>query len=209
MRTAPKEDEDEVEARSEEPSQPAPLAHVIGRTRYVVLLAVIAVLLVAISLFLLGAWLAVVNTWEAWVAVFSGELETQELTIVFLEVVSLMLKAVVFYLVGIGLYSLFIAPLNLPIALGVETLNDLETKVVSVVIVIMAVTFLEHFIVWEEPLATLQHGGTAALIIVALVLFQFYNHRATEHQSEHATPRKAKRDLFQKNHEEKQPTSRG
>ena len=44
--------------------------------------------------------------------------------------------------IGVGLYSLFIAPLNLTVSLGVETLSDLESKVLSVVVVIMAVTFL-------------------------------------------------------------------
>ena len=96
-----------------------------------------------------------------------------------------MLKAVVFYLVGVGLYSLFIAPLNITVALGVETLTDLESKVLSVIVVIMATTFLEHFIQWKEPLQTLQFGAALALVVVALVLFQSFSHRAKEDQKSH------------------------
>ncbi len=186
----------------DEPWQP--LAHIIGRSRYVVLLASLAVMLVAISLFLLGTYLAVVNTWEAWVNVVDGNVDSTELTVVFLEVVSVMLKAVVFYIVGVGFYSLFIAPLNLPVALGVETLNDLETKVISVVIVIMAVTFLEHFILWEDALKMLQHGATLALVVAALVLFQFYNHRAKEDQADRNAPSQAKHELFDHDQEEQE-----
>ena len=76
-----------------------PLGRVIGRTRYVVLLAVIAVLLVALSLFLLGTILAIMGIWEAWAALIHGRIEATDLTIEFLEIVSGMLKAVFFYLI--------------------------------------------------------------------------------------------------------------
>jgi uncharacterized membrane protein YqhA len=177
------------------------LGHIIGRTRFVVLLAVIAVLLVALSLFVLGAVVAVKGVGEAWVAVFSANVESPDLTVEFLELVSVMLKAVVFYLIAVGLYSLFIAPLNLPVALGVETLNDLETKIISVVIVIMAVEFLEHFIRWEDPVETLQYGAALAVAVAALVLFQFYNHLASKVQKEDKQER-SKKDMFEKDEEQ-------
>ena len=133
------------------PTPLSPLARTIGRSRFVVMIAVAAVMMVALSLFLLGAILAALSVWDAWKGVFEGRIGSTDLTVEFLEVVSVMLKAVVFYIIGVGLYSLFMAPLNPTVALGVETLNDLESKVISVVIVILAVTFLEHFIRWERP----------------------------------------------------------
>lgn len=184
----------------------APLGRVIGRSRYVVLVAVVAVLLVAVSLFLLGAVLAFKEVWHAWAALFHGRLNSTDLTVNFLEVVSMMLKAVVFFIVGIGFYSLFIAPLNVAVALDVRTLHDLESKVVSVVVVILAVTFLEHFILWEKPLETLQHGAAMALVVAALVVFQLYSHRAKEDQQADAagTHERAQRDLFRDDREEQE-----
>lgn len=191
-------------AQATTPQAPTPFSQSIGRTRYIVLLAVAAVLLVAVSLFLLGTLQAIISVWHAWSRVLQGELGTTDLTVEFLEIVSVMLKAVVFYIIGVGLYSLFIAPLNLTVSLGVETLSDLEGKVVSVVVVILGVTFLEHFIRWEEPLETLQFGGGLALVVIALVLFQFYSHRVTEDQQSHNPDiqARAKRDLFQADQEE-------
>ena len=176
----------------------------IGRSRYIVLVAVVAVLLVAISLFLLGALQAFVGIYNAWSAVARGQFDTANLTVEFLELVSVMLKAVVFYIIGVGLYSLFIAPLNLTVSLGVETLNDLESKVVSVVVVILGVTFLEHFILWQEPVETLQFGGALALVVGALVFFQQYNHRAKEDQRGHNPDeqKRAQRNMFQGDREE-------
>jgi len=176
----------------------APLAGAIGQTRFVVLLAVAAVLLVAVALFILGAIMAVSGFWNAAQAVLRGDVASINLAVEFLEIVSVMLKAVIFYLIGVGLYSLFIAPLNLPLALGVETLNDLEGKVVSTIVVIMAVTFLEHFILWQQPSDLLAMGVTLALVVLALVAFQVYTHWAKEAQmhAQGAPLQAAKRDLF-------------
>lgn len=176
----------------------------IGRSRYVVLLAVVAVMAVAVALFLLGTVQAAIGIWNAGMFVASGDFNSTDLTVDFLEIVSVMLKAVVFYIIGVGLYSLFIAPLNLTISLGVETLNDLETKVVSVVVVIMGVTFLEHFIRWEQPLETLQFGGALALVVAAMVFFQRYNHQAKEDQKSNNpnVQARAQRELFHGDNEQ-------
>ncbi len=147
------------ERRGRGPTPTGPFARAIGRTRFVVLVAVASVLLVAMTLFILGAWMALGGIWREIQAVAGGRVNSTDLTVEFLEIVSVMLKAVVFYLIGVGLYSLFIAPLNVTAALGVETLNDLEAKVVSVIVVIMGVTFLEHFIRWENPNEILMFGG--------------------------------------------------
>jgi hypothetical protein len=67
--------------RREDSKQMAPLAHLIGRSRFIVLLAALAVLLVSISLFLLGTFLAAVTVWAAGTSVLSGELDSTHLTV--------------------------------------------------------------------------------------------------------------------------------
>jgi len=148
-----------------EPSKREWFSELIGRTRFIVIIAVIAVLLVAFSLFLQGTLIALSTVYETWRDMFAHGIQSEAntLTVEFSQVVGTMLKAVVFYLIGVGLYSLFIRPLNLTSALGVESLSDLEQKVVSVIIVILGVTFLEHFIRWEKPLETLYFAGALAL----------------------------------------------
>lgn len=180
----------------------ARLGQAVGRTRFVVLIAVAALLLVAVSLFLLGTVQAVTAVWRAWRATFHGD-QAPHLAVEFLEIVSVMLEAVVFFLICSGFYSLFIAPLNLAIALGVETINDLEERVISVVVAVLAVTFLQHFIRWVNPLETLQFGAALALSVGSLVLFQRYSHRAKEDQKAHKpdTQQRAKREMFEKDEE--------
>lgn len=187
----------------------AGLGNALGRTRFIVIVAVIAVMAIAVSLFLLGSIQALMSLHTAWSAALQGKVGTTDLTVEFLEIVSVMLKAVVFYLVGIGLYSLFIAPLNITVALGVETLSDLENKVLSVVVVIMSTTFLEHFIQWKEPLEVLQFGAAFALVVLALVAFQSFSHRAKEDQKTHSpnVQARAQQEMYytEKEHHEIKP----
>ena len=192
-----------------DPPPEATLAVWVGRTRYVVLLAVAAVLLVAVALFLLGSWVAARGVWHAFRDAAGGDLDTTTVTVEFLEVISTMLKAVVFYLVGVGLYSLFIGPLNLTTVLGVETLAELERKVASIVVLILAVTLLEHFIRWEDPSGTLRFGATLALASGALVAFQLASLRADRevHTPDAATQARAARELYTEHREAREVTA--
>ena len=182
----------------------APLSRAIGRSRYVVLLAVVAVLLVSLSLFLFGTILAGTSVWSAWRGLLAGHADTSHVTLAFLEIVRVMLEAVVFFLVGVGLYSLFVAPLNVSLALGVESLHDLEDRIVSLIVAILATTFLEHFIQWRNPAETLQFGGALSAVVIALVLFQWQAHRAKEDQKGRSmeAQTRAQRDLFARANEE-------
>ena len=188
-----------------EPSRREWFSELIGRTRFVVLIAVIAVLLVAFSLFLQGTLLALTTIYETWREMFTRGVASQSgtLAVEFLEVVGTMLKAVVFYLIGVGLYSLFITPLNLTSALGVESLSDLEQKVISVVIVILGVTFLEHFIRWEEPLETLYFAGALALAGGALVFFQAVHKGSGGDLQQPEAKLRARRELFEHDTEQR------
>lgn len=192
--------------RQEHPTPTAPLAELIGKTRFIVLVAVVSVILVSVALFIMGAGLAVQGIWHAVTSLMRGEEAATRITVDLLEVVSVMLKAVVFYLIGVGFYSLFIAPLNLTAALGIRSFNDLEIKVVSVVVVIMAVTYLEHFIRWDQAVETLLYGLSLGIVVAALVFFQMHSHRAArEDEHENARSRfQAQRELFHEDHAERE-----
>lgn len=179
---------------------------IIGRSRYVVIIAVVAVLLLSMSLFLFGAYSAVRFMVKAWANLLQqGNADETQLVIGTLSVIGVMLRAVVFYIIGVGLYSLFIAPLNLTIALGVESLADLEAKVISVVVVILAVTFLQHFVQWNQPLETMYYGLTMAAVVSALVLFQYNNRRGKEFAKENQpdAQAQAQKEMFHENKEER------
>lgn len=187
-----------------DPPREALLARLIGRSRLVVMVAVVAVLAAAFSFFLLGAVLAAQGIIDAWRGAIVGHIDSTELTLQFLQIVTVMLKAVFFYLVGVGLYSLFISPLNLTVALGVKTLSDLEAKIISVVIVIMAVSFMEHYIESRGDMAVLLSSGALALAVIALVAFQWHAHRAGQDHSDQrpGETERARHEMFEQQHEQ-------
>jgi uncharacterized membrane protein YqhA len=171
----------------------------LGRSRYLVFVAVLSVMVSAFSLFLIGAVQAVRALYRSWSDVAHGIFYAHGISMSRdLNIVSTMLEAVVFYLVGVGLYSLFISPLNVAVALGIESLTDLESKILSVIIVIMGSTFLQHFVRWKDPEGTLEFGGALAIVVVSLVSLQWLGHRVTEMQKSSSlkTQIRAQQEMF-------------
>ena len=183
-----------------DPKTDTPLAWLIGRSRLIVVVAVLAVLLAAFSLFLLGAWLALTTVWTTWRDLAGGDGGRPAIIIRFLEIVTVMLKAVFFYLIGVGFYSLFISPLNVTVALGVESLNDLESKIISVIVVIMAVDFLERFIGSDDP-EVLYSAIALAVVVAALVFFKIYTNREGHEARMRRDQDLARLEMFERAHE--------
>jgi hypothetical protein len=69
--------------------------------------------------------------------------------------------------------------------------------------VILGLTFLEHFIQWKDPLATLEFGAAAALVVAALVFFERHSHTAKDGHDVHdpTTQIRAQRSMFREDHE--------
>jgi uncharacterized membrane protein YqhA len=186
------------------------LGAIIGRSRYVVIIAVVAVIALSVSLFLLGTVGAVRTIIAAWTGLLTrGDTGGTELVVEALSIIGVMLRAVVFYIIGVGLYSLFIKPLNLTTALGMETLADLEAKVISVVVVMLAVRFLQQFMQWQQPVETAYFGLTMAAVIGSLVLFQLNGRKAKEFAKQNSpdVAKRAQKEMFEedKEHREIQP----
>lgn len=176
----------------------------IGRSRYIVIVACVAVMLLSISLFMLGTIAAGQLIVKEWTELFTtGKSGDTQAVVETLSIIGVMLRAVVFYLIGVGLYSLFISPLNLTVALGVESLTDLESKVVSVVVVILAVKFLQQFVQWNQPVETMYYGITMSLVVASLVFFQYNGQRGKEFAKVHTPTASAdaQKEMFEQDKE--------
>jgi len=76
---------------------------------------------------------------------------------------------------------------------------------------IQAVTFLEHFIGWEDPAALLQNGLALALVSISLVAFQFITHytKETARKSQYRVQDSAQHELFDENRDRRAPSRQG
>ena len=101
-----------------------------------------------------------------------------------IEIIDLFLIATVAYIAAVGLYKLFISDtkIELPMRLKINTLKDLEDKIIGVIVAALAVAFLGQAAGSEEPAALLNYGGGIALVIVALAFFMRQNGKESDKQ---------------------------
>lgn len=89
-----------------------------------------------------------------------------------IEIIDMFLMGTVFYIVSLGLYELFIdSGVKLPAWLTIKTLDDLKNKLISVVIVVLAVLFLGNVVTWDGQSDLMGLGVSVALVIAALTWF--------------------------------------
>jgi uncharacterized membrane protein YqhA len=90
-----------------------------------------------------------------------------------IEVIDLFLVGTVAYITAIGIYKLFISDsdIKLPIRITINTLSDLENKIIGVIVAALAVAFLGRAAAEIEPTKLLNYGGGIAVVIAALAFF--------------------------------------
>jgi uncharacterized membrane protein YqhA len=90
-----------------------------------------------------------------------------------IEIIDLFLIGTVSYIAAVGLYNLFIGGtgIELPMRIKINTLKDLEDKIIGVIIAALAVAFLGQAAGSDEPAALLNYGGGIAVVIAALAFF--------------------------------------
>jgi uncharacterized membrane protein YqhA len=144
----------------------------IGVARFLILIAVVATLVAAIALLFFGAIDTALVIW----GVFSkGDFSSKTgktLLVDVIEIVDIFLLATVLYIIGLGLYELFIDDsVPVPRWLEIHDLDDLKDKLVGVVVVVIGVGFLGQFVSWDGQANLLIPGGAAAVMIAALTYF--------------------------------------
>lgn len=147
--------------------------HVLTLSRIIVIVPVVVLLVSAIAAFGYGT--------EVFVTSIAGVFETRpvgEKLGVFLTEIDLFLIGATLIIAAYGLYELFISRitptgthLRLPHWLEMNDLNDLKARVVSMIILVSAVSFVDVVVHFGQALQVLYLGAAVALVIGALTLF--------------------------------------
>lgn len=131
------------------------------------IIAVVFLLVAAVAAFIWGSIQAVTTI----IDLINANGKDPTAAVNFIALMDKFLIATALYVFGVSLYELFIADVALPDWLVVHDLHDLKTKLSSVVILVMATTFLEHLLDWENPSDTLLFGIAIALVSATLIAF--------------------------------------
>ncbi|GAB4213147.1 MAG: YqhA family protein [Roseiflexaceae bacterium] len=145
---------------------------ILGSSRYMIIIAVLCSLVAAATLLVYGA----LETYQIVAGLISGgkvgDKVAKQLILDFIELIDLFLLGTVLFIVGVGLYELFIdSTVPLPAWLVIRTLDDLKNKLIAVVIVVLGVIFLGQVVSWDGQRDLLGIGVAIALVIAALTFF--------------------------------------
>jgi len=147
----------------------------IGLTRYAVFVPAIASIIGAILLMGQGSL-------EILKVVFSAvtsEYGLKETIVEVLTAVDAILLGTVLLVIGYGLYELFIdAEIEVPLWLRVRDLDDLKSKLIGVVVAILAVVFVGVFVDSNRSEDVISYGVGAGALVVGLAIFAFATKKA-------------------------------
>jgi uncharacterized membrane protein YqhA len=145
------------------------LRNILAGSRYLIIISVLGTLVGSIIVLGYGA----VTVVGVLITIFvnRNQFTTEEAKIVAassVELIDLFLLSTILYIVSLGLYRLFIdSDIPLPGWLIITDLNDLKERILGVIIVLLAISFLGYVVEW--------HFGDYSIVAlglgVGLVLF--------------------------------------
>jgi uncharacterized membrane protein YqhA len=155
---------------------------VIAFTRFAVFIPAMASILGAILLMIQGS-VEMIRT------IINAAVNGTKLKLTIVEVltaVDAILLGTVLLVIGYGLYELFIdEDLEVPVWLQVHDLDDLKSKLIGVVVALIAVIFVGVFVDTNRAEDVISFGVGAGALVTGLALFSF----ATRKEKSKAYPR--------------------
>jgi uncharacterized membrane protein YqhA len=143
---------------------------ILERSKYLALVGVIALLFAAVAAF---AW-GTLKTVDTIFLVLSSLGRDKAITVELIEIVDSFLIATALLIFSVSLYELFIDKLELPDWMLAHDLYDLKTKLSSMIVLVMAVKFLEKLLEVKDAKALLQIGIATALMSAVLIAFGYF-----------------------------------
>ena len=144
---------------------------IIASSRYLFIIAAISSLVLSVLIFIEGA----VLTFQVLVTTLTKPIESTSvkgMAIESIQVIDFFLFATVFYMVALGLYSLFVDDdLPLPHWLEFHNFDDLKGNLIGVVIVALGIFFLGKAVVWKGGSDLFFFGAAIAIVIFSLTYF--------------------------------------
>lgn len=151
------------------------LKRLLESSRYLVMFGVVSSLAASTGAFLWGTWKTGLLLWA--IVASGGDLPL--LAVRLIELMDKFLIATGLYIFAAGLYDLFLGELDLPKWLDVHNLHDIKTRISSILVMVMAIVFVERLVQWEKPAETFMFGAAITLVSLALLAFNRYSEKAS------------------------------
>jgi uncharacterized membrane protein YqhA len=143
---------------------------ILEKSKYLASVGVIALLLATVAAF---AW-GTLKTVDTVSLVISSLGRDKAITVELIEIVDSFLIATALLIFSVSLYELFIGKLDLPEWMLAHDLHELKTKLSSMVVLVMAVKFLEKLLDVKDAASLLQIGAAITLMSAVLIAFGYF-----------------------------------
>lgn len=142
----------------------------IGLTRFAVFVPALASIVGALLLMAQGS----IEMIRVFVVAVTSQVSLKETIVEVLTAVDAILLGTVLLVIGYGLYELFVdTDIKVPAWLQVKDLDDLKSKLIGVVVAIIAVVFVGVFVDANRADEVLAYGVGAGALVLGLAIFAF------------------------------------
>ncbi len=149
------------------------MARLLEKTRYLAFFGIFSLLLAALAAFGWGA----VKTFNLIILIITSYGKDSFIAVSLIELVDSFLIAIALLIFSVSMYELFIDKLNLPGWMLAHNLHELKTKLSSVIVLVMAVKFLEHLVEWKNPSDSLYFAIAISLVSATLIAFSYFGEK--------------------------------
>ncbi len=146
------------------------MKRVLGYTRYAVVVPAIASIVGALLLMAQGS----ISMLNVAMDAVQDESHLKDSIVDVLTAIDAILLGTVLLVIGYGLYELFIdADIEVPQWLRVNNLDDLKSKLIGVVVAIIAVVYVGVFVDSNRSSDVISYGVGAGALVAGLAIFAF------------------------------------
>lgn len=141
---------------------------IIGLTRYAVFVPALAAIVGALLLMAQGS----IEMVRVFIEALTSNSSLKDTIVEVLTAVDAILLGTVLLVIGYGLYELFVdSDIKVPSWLQVKDLDDLKSKLIGVVVAIIAVVFVGVFVDANRAQDVISYGIGAGVLVAGLALF--------------------------------------
>ena len=159
---------------------------ILGLSRYAVFVPAIASILGALLLMAQGSIEIVKVVIDA--VINNSYLKDKIVDV--LTAVDAILLGTVLLVIGYGLYELFVdTRIEVPVWLQINDLDDLKSKLIGVVVAIIAVVFVGVFVDSNRASEVVAYGVGAGALVAGLALFAFATKKSGAEKAPKTTPK--------------------
>ncbi len=160
-----------------------PMRKILGLTRYAVVVPAVASIIGALLLMAQGSVAMIFVVVDA----VSQATSLKESIVEVLTAIDAILLGTVLLVIGYGLYELFIdTEIQVPQWLQVNDLDDLKSKLIGVVVAIIAVVFVGVFVDSNRADDVVSYGLGAGALVLALAVFAYATKKESSRKNKEA-----------------------